>query len=90
MKLQRKCHPDLEAAHKWDQKEIDSSGSEYDSDSFATPIISAGIKIDDCNINIIRNEKTPHISASQELFTKESIKNETNCQINNCMLALTT
>ena len=81
MKLQRKWHQDVDLAPKLEQKEIESSNSENDSDSFTTPVISAGIKIEDINVNSVGEDKTPHISASQELFTHDWISSEINCKI---------
>lgn len=83
-----KCdHKESETDNNWDQKDISNSDSEYDSDSFATPVISAGIKIQDSNINNLPDEKTPHISASHELFARDFTTVEAKCRQNNCIVA---
>lgn len=67
---------DTEQVNRLQNNDIESCDSDDDSEHYTTPIISAGMKIEGQNIEITDFEKTAHISATQDLFTEESMITE--------------
>lgn len=88
MKL-RKSQIENELWVHTDQTEENEFSSDEDSESAVTPIVSAGIPFDTPIIGNIEGESTPHISATQELFSNETRNLKSGLQFGNRMATST-